>query len=102
MIEIFDSLFTVGAIVVLCIFMYGYIMMSNDIKNLDNKCNVVYYPDDKSKIKNVNETMAKELDQPKFNHTLSERAPRGISEVDVMIPRVNLRYDSTEMREYIF
>ena len=53
-------------------------------------------------IKNVNETMAKELDQPKFNHTLSERAPRGISEVDVMIPRVNLRYDSTEMREYIF
>ena len=54
MIEIFDLLFTVGAIVILCLFMYGYIMMSNDIKNLDNKCNVVYYPDDKTKIKNVN------------------------------------------------
>ena len=102
MIEIFDSLIMIGAIVILCLFMYGYIMMSNDIKNLDKKCNVVYYPDDKSKIKNVNETMAKELDQPKFNHTLHEIAPRGISEIDVMIPRVNVKYDSTEMREYIF
>ena len=78
------------------------ILSGNDIKNLDNKCNVVYYPDDKSKIKNVNETMAKELDQPKFNHTLSETAPMGISEIDVMIPRVNLKYDSIEMREYIY
>ena len=102
MIEIFDSLIMIGAIVILCLFMYGYIMMSNDIKNLDNKCNVVYYPDDKSKIKNVNETMAKELDQRKFNHTLHEIAPRGISEIDMMIPRVNVKYDSTEMREYIF
>ena len=46
--------------------------------------------------------MAKELDQPKFNHTLFEIAPRGVSEIDVMIPRVNLKYDSTEMKEYIF
>jgi len=102
MIEIFDSLIMVGAIFILCLFMYGYIMMENDIKNLDNKCNLVYYPDDKSKIKNVNETMAKELDQPKFNHTLYEIAPRGVSEIDMMIPRVNVKYDSTEMREYIF
>ena len=102
MIEIFEPLIMIGAIVILCLFMYGYIMMENDIKNLDNKCNIVYYPDDKSKIKNINETMAKELQQPKFNHTLYEIVPRGISEIDMMIPRVNVKYDSTDIREYIF
>ena len=102
MIEILDSLVMIGAIFILGLFIYGYIMMENDIKNLDNKCNIVFYPDDKSKIENVNETMSKGLDQPKFNHTLYEIAPRGVSEIDMMIPRTNVKYDSVEMSEYIF
>jgi len=80
-------------------FVYGYVMRTN---KHEEKCNIVYYPDNSHKIKNINETMAKELDQPKFDHTRNERAPLGISSVDLMIPRVNIRYDSTELSTEYF
>lgn len=73
-------------------FAYGYVMRTNKNKK---KCNIVYYPDNSHKIENVNETMAQELDQPKFDHTRNEIAPLGISSIDLMIPRINVRYDST-------
>ena len=78
-------------------FIYGYVMRTNK-KN--NKCDIVYYPDNSHKITNANETMAKELDQPKFDHSKNEIAPLGISSIDLMIPRVNVRYDSTTSRVY--
>jgi len=81
------------------LFVYGYVMRTN---MKETKCNIVYYPDDSHKIKNINETMSEELDQPKFDHTKNEIAPLGISSVDLMIPRVNVRYDSTGISEYIF
>ena len=46
--------------------------------------------------------MSKEFDRKIFIHNETEKAPMGYSEIEMLLPRVNIRYDSTELNEYIF
>ena len=44
--------------------------------------------------------MSSELDNLKFEHNNKEIIPKGISEIDALLPRVNVRYDTNEISEF--
>lgn len=104
----FKEIFGLFLLFMWSLFLYGYVMRNNKI---DKKCNIVYYPDSGININkslrpdeeiDINQTMSKEFDRKIFIHNETEKAPMGYSEIEMLLPRVNIRYDSTELNEYIF
>ena len=72
-------------------------MRNNKIKH---KCKILYLPDTSEKILNANETMSSELDDLNFKHNKTDIIPTGISGIDELLPRVNVRYDTNELNEF--
>ena len=108
----FNEIFGLILLFAWSLFLYGYVMRNNKI---DKKCNIVYYPDSGLNIDDslreslrpdeeidINQTMSKIFDRKIFIHNETEKAPMGYSEIEMLLPRVNVRYDSTELNEYIF
>lgn len=92
-----NELFGIVLLIIWGLFIYGYITRKNKVKN---KCKILYLPDTGDKIFNANETMSSELDDIKFKHNNKEIIPKGISEIDTLLPRVNVRYDTSELSEF--
>tara|TARA_B100001287_G_C22540824_1_gene462044 strand:+ start:301 stop:585 length:285 start_codon:yes stop_codon:yes gene_type:complete len=92
-----NELFGILLFIIWGLFIYGYILRENRIKH---KCKILYLPDTSEKILNINETMSSELDNLKFEHNNKEIIPKGISEIDALLPRVNVRYDTNEISEF--
>ena len=95
-----DSLITFFCIIILCIFVYGYIMMRHKYNDYSQSCNVLYIPrnnssDIKDRLPHM-EVLDHEVDDIKF---FDQSVPRGISELENIIPSLNQRYDSIELRE---
>ena len=95
------EIFGLILLIVWTLFLYGYVMRNNKMNNI-KKCNIVNYPDTSMNIEKIDQTMSKEFDKKKFIHSDKEKAPMGYSEIEMLLPRVNVRYDSTEFNEYIF
>ena len=96
-----DSIITFFCIVGLCIFVYGYIRMIQDNKDYSQRCNILYIPRHDSPVKNRlphMEVLDHEEHDSKFLHATYTTAPMGISEIENIIPSLNRRYDSVELR----
>ena len=97
-----DSIITFFCIFGLCIFMYGYIRMTQINKDYPQSCKVLYIPrrDETSKDKLPHmEVLEHEEHDSKFRHARFSTAPMGISEIEDIIPLLNRRYDSVNMVE---
>ena len=92
-----NELFGIVLLIIWGFFVYGYIMRKNKIRN---KCKILYLPDTSEKILNANETMSSELDEFNFEHNKTDTIPTGISGIDALLPRVNVRYDTNELSEF--
>ena len=95
-----DSIITFFCIFGLCIFVYAYIKMRQINKDYF-PCNILYIPehdnpDDRSSYMDV---LDHAEDDSKFEHTRFDTAPMGRSEIENLIPSLNRRYDSVEIRE---
>ena len=96
-----DSLITFFCIVGLCIFMYGYIRMSQLNKDYPLSCNVLYLPRKDEGMKDSSphmEVLEHEEHDSKFEHAKFSTAPLGKSEIENIIPLLNRRY-AVELRE---
>jgi len=82
-----ETIITFFCIVGLCIFMYGYIRMTQ-MKSTTETCNILYIPehDGSSNLLPHMEVLDHEEHNSKFNHTRRQRAPMGISEIEDLIP----------------
>lgn len=82
-----ESIITFFCIIVLCIFMYGYIRMTQ-INTDTVPCNILYIPehDGQDNLSPHMEVLDHEGYDSKFQHTRRERAPMGISEIEDLIP----------------
>ena len=95
-----ESLITFFCIIVLCMFVYGYIMMKNKQKNHSNHCNILYLPRNNHPDRWMEKPHMEVLDHEEDDIQLfNQRVPRGISELENIIPTLNRRYDSIELRE---
>ena len=97
-----ESIITFFCIVGLCIFMYGYIRMRHINKDYPLKCNVLYIPRHDVPVKDRlphMEVLDHEAHDSKFIHARYSTAPMGISEIEDLIPSLNRRYDTVELRE---
>ena len=98
-----DSIITFFCIIGLCVFMYAYQMMRRKHKDYTHRCNVLYVPrhDETTRDKLPHmEVLEHEEHDSKFIHAKFSTAPLGISEIDTMLPRNNIRYDSINRSEY--
>ena len=95
-----ESLISFFCIVVLCMFVYGYIMMKNKYKNYSHTCNTLYIPRNNHPDKWMEKPHMEILDNEVNDIQLfNQSAPRGISEIENLIPSLNQRYDYIELRE---
>ena len=97
-----ESIIAFFCIFGLCIFVYGYIMMRHNYKEYSHKCNILYVPRHSSPVKDRlphMEVVDHEEHDSRFLHTRFSTAPRGISEIDSILPSLNRRYDSIELIE---
>ena len=95
-----ESIISFFCIFGLCIFVYAYIKMRQINKDYPSSCNILYIPrddnpDDRSSYMDVLDAE----DDSKFEHTRFDTAPMGRSEIEDLIPSLNRRYDSVEIRE---
>lgn len=98
-----DSIIAFFCIIGLCVFMYAYQMMRRKHKDYSHRCNVLYVPrhDETTRDKLPHmEVLEHEEHDSKFIHAEFSTAPLGISEIDTMLPRNNIRYDSINRSEY--
>lgn len=98
-----DSIIAFFCIIGLCVYMYAYQMMRRKYKDYSHRCNVLYVPrhDETTRDKLPHmEVLEHEEHDSKFIHAKFSTAPRGISEIDTMLPRNNIRYDSINRSEY--
>ena len=98
-----DSIITFFCIIGLCIFVYSYQMMRRKHKDYPHRCNVLYAPrhDEVTREKLPHmEVLDHEEHDSKFLHTKFSTAPRGISEIDMMLPKTSVRYDRINRSEY--
>ena len=98
-----DSIIAFFCIIGLCVFMYAYQMMRRKHKDYPHRCNVLYVPrhdeTTRGKLPHM-EVLEHEEHDSKFIHAEFSTAPLGISEIDTMLPRNNIRYDSINRSEY--
>ena len=97
-----ESIITFFCIVILCIFMYSYMRMTQLNKDYPLSCNVLYLPRKnqiKKDVKPHMEVLEHEEHDSKFEHARFSTAPVGISEIETIIPSLNRRYDVVELRE---
>lgn len=91
-----DSVIIFFCIIAICIIVYSYQMMRRKHKDYSQYCRVVYIPrhDETTREKLPHmEVLDHEAHDSKFIHTRFTTAPRGISDIDTMIPNYNVRYD---------
>jgi len=81
-----DFLITLFCIFGLCVFVYAYVKMHNLKKNYYIPCKVLYIPEDDINNSLNTRVIDHETHENKFKHTLTDTAPRGISEIDDIIP----------------
>ena len=96
-----DSIITFFCIIGLCVFVYAYQMMNRKKRDYPHRCNVLYVPREDPVRREVlphTEVLDHEEHDAKFYHSQFSTAPLGKSEIDMMIPRNNVRYDSREMQ----
>ena len=93
-----ESFLSFFCIFVLCMFVYGYIMMKNKHKNHSNYCNVLYVPRIEKEIENEMDQSDIISSQNTFTNPMN-RPPRGISDIEYLLPTLNQRYDTIELRE---
>jgi len=69
-------------------------------KDYPSTCNILYIPelDNPDNASSYMDVLDAE-DDSKFEHTRSDTAPMGRSEIEDLIPSLNRRYDSVEIRE---
>ena len=92
-----DSILTFFCIIGLCVFVYAYQMMNRLKRDYPHRCNVVYVPrhdEVKREVLPHTEVLDHEEHDAKFINARFSTSPRGISDMDAMIPRNNVRYDS--------
>ena len=97
-----DSIITFFFIIGLCVFVYAYQMMNREKRDYPHRCKVLYVPrhdEVKREVLPHTEVLDHEEEDEKFNPAQFSTAPMGISEVDMMIPRNNLRFDRSEIQE---
>ena len=97
-----DSIITFFCIIGLCVFVYAYQMMNRERRDYPHRCKVLYVPrHDEIKRERLphTEVLDHEEDDEKFYHAQFSTAPMGVSEIDMMIPRNNLRFDRREIQE---
>ena len=85
-----DSIITFLCIIGLCVFIYAYQMMNREKRDYPHRCKVLYVPrhdEVKREVLPHTEVLDHEEHDAKFTHARYSTAPRGISEVDMMIPR---------------
>ena len=85
----------------LCIFVYAYIKMRQINKDYPYSCNILYIPehDNSDNSSSYMDVLDHAEDDSKFEHTRSDTAPMGRSDIEDLIPSLNRRYDSVEIRE---
>ena len=95
-----ESIISFFCICGLCIFVYAYIKMRQINKDYPSTCNILYIPelDNPDNASSYMDVLDAE-DDSKFEHTRSDTAPMGRSEIEDLIPSLNRRYDSVEIRE---
>jgi len=95
-----ESIISFFCIFGLCIFVYAYIKMRQINKDYPSTCNILYIPelDNPDNASSYMDVLDAE-DDSKFEHTRSDTAPMGRSEIEDLIPSLNRRYDSVEIRE---
>ena len=97
-----ESLITLFSIFILCVFMYGYIMMDQINKDYPTSCHILYMPREDNPIKNRlphREVLDHEEHDSKFKLAQFSTLPQGISEIEQLIPSLNQRNDSVNMVE---
>ena len=97
-----DSIITFFCIFGLCIFAYAYIKMRHINKDYPLSCNVLYIPrrDESSKDSSPHmDVLDHEEHDSKFRHSRFNTAPMGRSEIEDIIPSLNMRYDNINMIE---
>ena len=97
-----DSIITFFCIIGLCVFVYAYQMMNREKRDYPHRCKVLYVPrHDEVKREKLphTEVLDHEAEDEKFRHARFSTAPMGVSEIDMMIPRNNLRFDRSEIQE---
>ena len=95
-----ESIISFFCICGLCIFVYAYIKMRQINKDYPSTCNILYIPelDNPDNASSYMDVLDAE-DDSKFEHTRFDTAPMGRSEIEDLIPSLNRRYDSVEIRE---
>jgi hypothetical protein len=92
-----ESILVLLSIIILSLFVYGYIDREYKYKNI-NKCHVLYVPmHDKDTSDEMN-THVLDMAQNNFTNP-NNRAPRGQSILDDIIPPFNRIYDNIEIVE---
>ena len=96
-----ESLITLFCVFILCVFMYSYIRMYQINKDYPNSCNVLYIPRNDNKKNELPhmEVLEHEEHDSKFRLAQFSTLPRGISEIESLIPSLNKRNDSVTMIE---
>lgn len=84
-----ESVITLVSILILCIFMYGYIKMYEINKDYPTTCKVLYIPRQDKVVKNIlphMEVLDHEEHDSKFRVAQFNTLPQGISEIESLIP----------------
>ena len=91
-----DNIITLICIIGLCIIVYSYQMMRHKYRDYPTYCNVIYLPRSDKLKKDISphmEVLEHEKHDNKFINAKYNTAPKGISEIENIIPTLNRRYD---------
>ena len=97
-----ESLLILLSILILCIFMYGYIRMYQINKDYPISCKVLYIPRKDNIVKNRlphMEVLDHEDHDSKFRLSQFSTLPQGISEIESIIPVLNRRNEGVSLVE---
>ena len=96
-----DSIIALLCIGALCVVVYAAIRMRQINKDYPVSCKILYVPmsDDNDNSSPHMGVLEHGKHDVKFRHTIFTTAPRGVSEIESLIPSLATRYHETGLRE---